>query len=440
MALPWIKRIKFRNYLDLKKWYSSWFYSFFIIALLKTFYWQIRNGYAKESWQITEWLINYQGGFVRRGLLGEIIFHVCQYFNSSPYWLILTVCFLSFLLLVMFFLYFFIKKDYPVKLLFFVFFLGGPILNDFWVRKDVLLMLFFIAIVYLLTKKIKGYLLLVNLLLVIALFTHESIGFLCFPVIFLLLNREDYAKSTKGLIRSISFFFLKLAPSLSAFILCLYYKGNSFISSRIWDSWRSVKFPIQNDSIHTIPAAINGLSWSLSQALKLFTDTLLNFSGDVYAPIMWLLIIVSIYYSSVKIGISSNTKDEISNVMIFQFLAVLPLFILGWDYGRWIFFWVTSSFATLILVPDRRFFDSFPEAVKIFSRRLNIFLELIFSKIPKFYLFMPIFIGVPGYSWTLLSFYNTIPIVIVIQLISSLVREAFYYFGIINLMILGLLL
>ena len=25
-------------------------------------------------WQFTEWLINYEGGFVRRGLLGEILY------------------------------------------------------------------------------------------------------------------------------------------------------------------------------------------------------------------------------------------------------------------------------------------------------------------------------------------------------------------------------
>ena len=30
--------------------------------------------YLNDSWTIGEWLINYQGGFVRRGLLGEGIY------------------------------------------------------------------------------------------------------------------------------------------------------------------------------------------------------------------------------------------------------------------------------------------------------------------------------------------------------------------------------
>ena len=30
---------------------------------------------------ISEWLINYQGGFTRRGLIGEICFHIARFLN-----------------------------------------------------------------------------------------------------------------------------------------------------------------------------------------------------------------------------------------------------------------------------------------------------------------------------------------------------------------------
>ena len=31
--------------------------------------------------QYSDWLINYQGGFVRRGLPGEVAFHIAKFFD-----------------------------------------------------------------------------------------------------------------------------------------------------------------------------------------------------------------------------------------------------------------------------------------------------------------------------------------------------------------------
>ena len=49
--------------------------TFFILiilgGLLNTF---SNKTYLNDSWTIGEWLINYQGGFVRRGFLGEGIY------------------------------------------------------------------------------------------------------------------------------------------------------------------------------------------------------------------------------------------------------------------------------------------------------------------------------------------------------------------------------
>ena len=40
--------------------------------------------YFDDSWTIGEWLINYQGGFIRRGLLGEGIYILCNVIKISP--------------------------------------------------------------------------------------------------------------------------------------------------------------------------------------------------------------------------------------------------------------------------------------------------------------------------------------------------------------------
>ena len=41
---------------------------------------------------LTEWLINYQGGFIRRGIFGEIFYHFSNIFfiSANDIWLIVT--------------------------------------------------------------------------------------------------------------------------------------------------------------------------------------------------------------------------------------------------------------------------------------------------------------------------------------------------------------
>ena len=41
------------------------------------------NSINRDAWQYGEWLINYQNGFVRRGLIGELIYFVSNIFNQN---------------------------------------------------------------------------------------------------------------------------------------------------------------------------------------------------------------------------------------------------------------------------------------------------------------------------------------------------------------------
>lgn len=119
----------------------------FSVILVLKFFELIRSGYPKDSWQVTEWLINYQGGFVRRGLAGELLLRFYYCWGIEPYYVILTMCFILYLGLVIFFYRAFRRAGLPLFLLPFVFFLGGPVLNDFWARKDVFLVWIFIGVV-----------------------------------------------------------------------------------------------------------------------------------------------------------------------------------------------------------------------------------------------------------------------------------------------------
>ena len=56
----------------------------FIIFLIifAVFFLYIKHNVGNDS-TISEWLINYQGGFAKRGLIGEICFQIAKYFDLS---------------------------------------------------------------------------------------------------------------------------------------------------------------------------------------------------------------------------------------------------------------------------------------------------------------------------------------------------------------------
>ena len=56
---------------------------FFIFLSLFSIFKLYDNAINLDAWQYGEWLINYQHGFVRRGLIGEIIFLISDFFNIN---------------------------------------------------------------------------------------------------------------------------------------------------------------------------------------------------------------------------------------------------------------------------------------------------------------------------------------------------------------------
>jgi hypothetical protein len=396
---------------------------------------QLLTGYEKGSWQITEWLINYQGGFVRRGLPGEILFRLHNLTGIDTYRVIVITCLIAYLIFIWFFVNAFNKKGLPLMILPFVFFLGGPIINDFWVRKDVIIMLIFISSVYLSVTKSKWRFVLINVLLIIGVLSHEMIGFFALPVLLIIFFNEARSKEQSRWLGPIIKSCFTLAPAIITFLMCLYFKGSLLTATSIWDSWKDIKFPHQlvtvsnvPPSINTyaLPGAINGLTWSLKQGLSVGIDTLKNFHYGIYAPLAWLIILTMIYLILTnldkinggliqKSGFNDITRSNITNTLIFQFIFIVPLFIIGWDYGRWVFFWVSSSFAILVLIPGERLASLFPSFILRFGTIVNKIFDSVTYKYPTLIYLVIFILGVPSRSWSIYTYLTTTPVVIIIR-------------------------
>lgn len=398
----------------------------FVAILISYFISSIVTSYTKDSWNITEFLINYQGGFVRRGLLGEVILTIYKATGIAPYTIIMAICVLAYTTLILFFVRSIVKQGYTLIFLPFTFFLGNPLINDFWVRKDVLLILLFISCVHFCCKKSTLNLILCNIFLGLGILIHESIGFFGLPILTLLLANHSSHPPSVNYFKSLLISALKLAPAVLVFLTVIYFKGSKLIANQIWSSWASVDFPSNGLPSTEAPAAIDGLSWTLKQGLGYTYYTFRNFEGGIYAPLALLIIIVSIFYvltntSSLQFKLFNYTPNRkfnslnVSAVLIMQLLTVCPLFILGWDYGRWIFFWTVSSFAVILIVPEERLSCIFPEILLTISKRINVYLSKYLKG--KMVFFLCLIIGFPVFSWSLDSAIITSPIVILFQYI-----------------------
>ena len=61
------------------------FFLFFLIIVFITTVVGSFSGFIEHNdWKIGDWLINYQGGMVRRGLLGEVIYQLSYFTHIDP--------------------------------------------------------------------------------------------------------------------------------------------------------------------------------------------------------------------------------------------------------------------------------------------------------------------------------------------------------------------
>ena len=296
------------------------------------------NSYVNDSWTLGEWLINYQGGFVRRGLLGEVIFLISDYFRITPIYIIWIICLSSYLFLIKL-SFGMVKNLVSTSFLLSPAIFLSPIIGNFLVRKDILLLLLFVCNLRII-KANKSNIFFINLINIFATLIHEGFFIYALPIQFFLKLNKNTFSSNKNLFKNILLFL----PSIIVFLLCFIFKGSDYQASLINNSWidKSFLFPF-DDFINGNPSgAIDAIGWGFNDVVNLLSLSLRDFKGFLWVPIAWgltILIIGSIFLGDNK---SKDAKLKLF-ILSFQFIPLILLCLLGWDYGRWIFIWITSS-------------------------------------------------------------------------------------------------
>ena len=85
------------NQKKFKKLENILIFYFFILIIFSSILNLLQDQWTINAWTIGEWLINYEGGFVRRGLFGSIIYKLSYGFNINPFLIVNIFSFLLFL-------------------------------------------------------------------------------------------------------------------------------------------------------------------------------------------------------------------------------------------------------------------------------------------------------------------------------------------------------
>ena len=303
---------------------------------------------------VSDWLINYQGGFVRRGLTGEILLTISDPINGilpNLYRIVLT----SYIFYIaIFFAVYLLAKIQNYRVLILALLIQGGIYHmgisaDFYTRKENLFLIFFglLCLLYINASKKVGeskrrrLLWLVSLPIIfgpILILIHEAYIFMSFPLTALLLWIA--CKENPSHIYLRLGFFLYAVICLLFFITCSIHHGDVVLAQAIWDSLPWIdRVKLSPSAPYSQIAAINSIGWSLGQNLT--TIYAVFITGGVY---IWLFFILGNTLTLAVIAfqiypISPESKPKrIYGLLVIGLLVSSGMFLIAADWGRWIAF------------------------------------------------------------------------------------------------------
>ena len=363
--------------------------NFFIGLLILAFIFQILKFYTfyeeYSDWQYADWLINYQGGFIRRGLIGELLLQIHHFLSINLD--ILVFCFVVFLYSILLILLIKSVKYLETSKIDTLIFLSPgfflyPIMNSEVIgRKEILLFVILGSFVFL-EKYLKDkYLLLITLIsiLVISL-THTGLLFYSQYLVFL------YFVISLSRNKKISFSEI-LIIAIYLLVLFLFLSSSESSKLQVLEICNSIKDFVKNDCVN------RGQFFWLYRPMTEYFDVKLTLDLEsnffIYSLSLFLVFVfisIKLYFSKFKS--ENNFLDVLNPFVIFLILFVftIPIYVVGIDWGRYISMSFFSTYFIYIYLIKQKM---------IFFNYKNYFLKKIISKNLFF-----IFVFIYAFTWT----------------------------------------
>lgn len=331
-------------------------------------------------WITGDWIINYEGGFVRRGLAGEMLALVAGIVNLDL--TVVTGLFLAVLWLLTCSAILMIWASAPTsvgRLMVLVSpaFLAFQLWDFQGAARKELLLFAFVSWLLVASRKLSGnpvrqwlWILAFTICPPLLMLTHELT---LFAVPFLLLILSLVSKEAKLTSAQQKFSLIGLGSSvIFAAIAIANYSGNIEQQRLICES-----IQLQGGSDRLCTGALSWVGLNPSNALgstAAYGESLQSIA--TYAALIGLSLIPFLLFKSTKFWRSWSH----GNALVFASVGLLPLFALGLDWGRWIH--IGATMGSIIVLRFAEVFHTRPLSVRLLTRHhvsLNLLLVSLFA-------------------------------------------------------------
>ena len=301
---------------------SSFIYILWSIKLLNDFPWR---------YVFTDWIINYEGGYIRRGLLGEVSINLSNFLNLNIKYIFLLVHSSIYLIFHLLFYKFFHQfiKNYVFYIFCFspLVFLYPIATFEAFARKEIFYITFFLLNCFLLIKINNRNIVFfsTNLLVILSYLIHESsLFFLIFFYFsyFVFLKKNNY----------------KIRLSEISFIIIVYSILLYLITLPVTDEKISKMVFLINQNFFEITEYSGAISWlqrSASSAFMFIKSNNIS-SKDVLQNLLLLHFLIIFLYL-LYINNFFKLEKYFFILTLFSFLSPLVLFLVGNDWGRFVY-------------------------------------------------------------------------------------------------------
>tara|TARA_Y100000590_G_scaffold249792_1_gene280652 strand:- start:900 stop:2099 length:1200 start_codon:yes stop_codon:yes gene_type:complete len=329
----------------MKKNINNYLISYLLILLIFSyFYLYIKHTILNDS-TISEWLINYEGGFTKRGLVGQLAIIQSRIFDIDLRWSIFLLqslsCTIYFGLLYILFKN--IKTNRVINLAIFTpIFILYPIAEiEVLARKEIIVFSLFITYIFIpRTNKLKNFSLMIFLIL--SILVWEPIIFF-FPLILLFeIIENNIKKINLEFFKCVLFF-------LPSFVIALNFMLNPLSS----EEHKIMSTVLENEFGQACYMSC-GLLESKSTVIQQFEGNFGKYSFKVFFRYS-LIIIIGFLPILILLNNSTLKNKNLLFLKYFKnlifpisicFVPVILLFAMGYDWGRW----VNISYVVLALI------------------------------------------------------------------------------------------
>jgi hypothetical protein len=309
-----------------------------LIITLNYLFFNYRLIFRQNAYIAADWLINYQGGFVRRGLIGEIIFFLA--YNLNIHILKITYLVSSFFFLSFIYTYYQCIKAYlKFNFLLLYLFLPSTLLFTFFDplaigRKEILVLLFISLYTFFLIKNLNSKFIIQLILSVLILITTLSHEIMFFYVPYLFAIKLIFLNNTKINLETFKNFYFEFILFFISFV-CV---SLIILFSHLHDNNLLCKSLLSLNLNEGICSAVIAEYKDKQSFSIIFPYFLEKNYFTTYGSVIFLnfLPILSYFFLQKKTKEITSAKFLYMALSFICFFFTLPIFMIVNDWGRYL--------------------------------------------------------------------------------------------------------